>query len=382
MSDDQNPFLPENELPDGEREPSIHEEETSELDAISDVPPMPVSASENTPIGNATTFDDNIDFAPIQVIDPHEAGTIPMDDAEGDDVLPFDDPKKTLPGSGGFDPNPDFTPGTYAPSSPRPPAPTNPHDANYTVPHIVPFEHTVVHVPGTTQTDQPKAPAPPRDKKAAQFQQSYRQPANRDANSERYMPPGQQTVQSPRANPQYTQPATMPGQIPPPPGYTLPGQVPPNALPPQPARPRRILGCTPGCLAVFLGLIVTFCGGLTLVTLILASTLGAQLETRLNEQLAPIDDYQNFQSTFFYDRNGELLYEDFSEGRRTNVDYEDFPQDLINATIAIEDDTFFTNPGFEMQATLRAFLQYVGLEKVTSGVSTITQQLVRNVLFD
>ena len=133
---------------------------------------------------------------------------------------------------------------------------------------------------------------------------------------------------------------------------------------------------------VFVGLIATFCGGLTLVTLILTATLGAQLEERLQAQIARVDDYDNFESTFYYDRNGTLLYESFTEGRRVNVPYEDFPQDLINATIAIEDDSFWNNPGFEVQATLRAFLQYVGLAEGSTGGSTITQQVVRNVLFE
>jgi peptidoglycan glycosyltransferase len=116
------------------------------------------------------------------------------------------------------------------------------------------------------------------------------------------------------------------------------------------ARQRRFLGCSPGCVMVFVGLLATFCGGLTLVTLILTATLGAQLEERLQEQIARVDDYNNFQSTFYYDRNGTVLYEAFTEGRRDNVRYEDFPQDLINATIAIEDDSFWNNPGFEVQA--------------------------------
>jgi penicillin-binding protein 1C len=77
-----------------------------------------------------------------------------------------------------------------------------------------------------------------------------------------------------------------------------------------------------------------------------------------------------------------VLYEAFTEGRRSNVRYEDFPQDLINATIAVEDDSFWNNPGFEVQATLRAFLQYVGLTQGSSGGSTITQQVVRNILFE
>ena len=133
---------------------------------------------------------------------------------------------------------------------------------------------------------------------------------------------------------------------------------------------------------VFVGLIGTFCGGLALVTLVMTATLGAQLEERLQTEIARVEDYSNFESTFFYDRNGTVLYEAFTEGRRDNVEYEDFPQDLINATVAIEDDSFWNNPGFEVQATTRAFLQYIGISEGGTGGSTITQQLVRNVLFE
>lgn len=133
---------------------------------------------------------------------------------------------------------------------------------------------------------------------------------------------------------------------------------------------------------VGVGVLLAFCGGVTLLTLILTATLGAQLEERYSDQIARVDTYDNFESIFYYDRNGTQLYESFGEGRRVNVPFENFPQDLLNATIAIEDDTFWTNPGFEVQATLRAFLQYVGVSEGSTGGSTITQQLVRNVLFE
>ncbi len=129
-------------------------------------------------------------------------------------------------------------------------------------------------------------------------------------------------------------------------------------------------------------MVATFCGGLTLITLLLTATLGTRLEEQYQAEVARVDDYNGFQSTFFYDRTGELLYESFNEGKRTKVSYDQFPRDLINATVAIEDDTFWTNPGFEIQATARAFLQYVGLAEGSSGGGTITQQVVRNILFD
>ena len=123
------------------------------------------------------------------------------------------------------------------------------------------------------------------------------------------------------------------------------------------------------------------CGGLTLFVLLAGALLGARIEEQLGERVAQVDDWHNFESSFIYDRYGEVLYESFSEGRRTYVALRDIPQSLIDATLATEDDTFFSNPGIDVAATLRAFLQYTGLVRGWSGGSTITQQVVRNLLF-
>jgi penicillin-binding protein 1C len=137
-----------------------------------------------------------------------------------------------------------------------------------------------------------------------------------------------------------------------------------------------------GCLAIFLGLFVTFCGGLFCVTSIAGVVAYARIGDLLEENIARVDDYDTFQSTFLYDRNGEQLYEVFNEGRRTNITLADMPRDLINATVAIEDDTFYDNIGIDVPATTVALLGYLGVNDSSAGGSTITQQLVRNVLFD
>ncbi|MBL8131235.1 MAG: transglycosylase domain-containing protein [Anaerolineae bacterium] len=256
---------------------------------------------------------------------------------------------ETLPGSGGLDPNPDFLPDD---DDETPPA----FEAGQTLPHIVPFEHTLVHVP----EGGPRHSAPP--------QTTWQ------------TPPDQPTIPAPPAWAQTTQPNVYN----PNPG-ARPGAgafAPAAGLPVRPERRRRILGCSPGCLMVLLGVMLTFCGGLLLITLVLTATLGAELENRLQAQIAQVEDYESFQTTYFYDRDERLLTESFIEGRRTKMNYGDFPQSLIFATVAIEDDSFFSNPGFEIPATARAFLQYVGLQEGSSGGSTITQQVVRNVLFD
>ncbi len=147
-------------------------------------------------------------------------------------------------------------------------------------------------------------------------------------------------------------------------------------------RNKRFRLFSPGCFMIALGILGSFCGGLTLVVVVASATFGARIESQLQAQVAAVDDYQNFESTFYYDRNGTQLYEAFNEGRRTNVSLANVPQTLIDATLAIEDDNFYSNPGIDVQATTRAFLQYINLAEGDTGGSTITQQLVRNLLFD
>lgn len=149
----------------------------------------------------------------------------------------------------------------------------------------------------------------------------------------------------------------------------------------RPARRSRRRFMPRGCLYAILGGLGFLCGGLTLSVLLAAALLGARIEDQLGRRVAQVDDWRNFESSFIYDRYGETLYESFREGRRTYVPLADIPPALIDATLAIEDDTFYSNPGIDVAATMRAFLQYVGLARGSSGGSTITQQLVRNLLF-
>lgn len=99
---------------------------------------------------------------------------------------------------------------------------------------------------------------------------------------------------------------------------------------------------------------------------------------------AAIDHFQGatFETTKIYDRNGVLLTEIFDPraGRRTHVTLEEVPKYLIEATVATEDSTFFSNPGVDVKGILRA--AWVNLQggEITQGGSTITQQLVRNVI--
>jgi hypothetical protein len=178
--------------------------------------------------------------------DAHNMPTMPIPREPG-----TPDYKKTLAGSGGLDPNPDF----------------ESNQAGNTVQHNPLSQDTLMNM---------------RPVSGAQQSQRAAQPP--------YVPPAPPTAM--------------------PPATTLP----PRKVP----KGRRILGCSPGCLMIFGGLFATFCGGLTLLTLVLSLTLGSRLEQQLQAQVSLVDQYQNFQSTFLLDRNGQQLYEIFNEGRRIN----------------------------------------------------------------
>jgi len=62
------------------------------------------------------------------------------------------------------------------------------------------------------------------------------------------------------------------------------------------------------------------------------------------------------------------------------INYSQIPPDLINATLASEDISFWENPGFDLRGLLRAAYLNLKRGEVVSGGSTITQQLVRAVV--
>lgn len=84
-------------------------------------------------------------------------------------------------------------------------------------------------------------------------------------------------------------------------------------------------------------------------------------------------------STKILDRNGEVLYDIFANQRRTPVNLDDIPLYLRQATIAIEDKNFYEHQGFDPTGWLRAMFNIVVKRKLQGG-STLTQQLVKNVL--
>lgn len=86
------------------------------------------------------------------------------------------------------------------------------------------------------------------------------------------------------------------------------------------------------------------------------------------------------QSSGIYDRNGELLYSVYQDQNRIYVDLNNIPKYLLQGTISIEDKNFYQNKGFSITGYIRGIIIDPIFRRRISGGSTITQQLVKNVL--
>ncbi|MBI3046201.1 MAG: transglycosylase domain-containing protein [Candidatus Harrisonbacteria bacterium] len=126
---------------------------------------------------------------------------------------------------------------------------------------------------------------------------------------------------------------------------------------------------------------------LNLFTLLILSALGliALGLTALAVILKDLPNPEQFasrqiiQSTKIFDRTGQvLLYEIHGEEKRTAIAFEEIPDYVKWATIAIEENNFYSNPAFDLKGIVRAFLANILSGEFSQGGSTITQQLARN----
>ena len=84
-----------------------------------------------------------------------------------------------------------------------------------------------------------------------------------------------------------------------------------------------------------------------------------------------------------YDAKGNLVATLVQEGsNREEAVYEEIPEDLINAFVAIEDQRFWEHNGIDLKSISRAIVGVVKDDDSAGGGSTITQQLIKNNVFD
>jgi len=90
-----------------------------------------------------------------------------------------------------------------------------------------------------------------------------------------------------------------------------------------------------------------------------------------------IDKINPAQSTEIFDKNGGILYTVHGDENRQKVTYENISKNLIDATVSIEDDGFWTHKGFDVLAIAKAAVSDVLKIGTPRGGSTITQQYIK-----
>jgi penicillin-binding protein 1C len=82
--------------------------------------------------------------------------------------------------------------------------------------------------------------------------------------------------------------------------------------------------------------------------------------------------------TEIYDRTGKILL--YKVGfRRSWVNFEDIPENVIKATLIAEDQDFYSHHGISFKGILRSIYLNIKTKSLEYGGSTITQQLARNL---
>ncbi|MBI2055145.1 MAG: transglycosylase domain-containing protein, partial [Candidatus Sungbacteria bacterium] len=103
--------------------------------------------------------------------------------------------------------------------------------------------------------------------------------------------------------------------------------------------------------------------------------------------VTPVPDIGSFasrqvdQSTKIYDRTGQILLYDYNrDAKRDIVPIRDVSPNIISATIAVEDSSFYEHGGIRLTSIVRAMLADALGGSLSQGGSTITQQVVKNTL--
>ncbi|MBK8020153.1 MAG: penicillin-binding protein [Chloroflexi bacterium] len=101
------------------------------------------------------------------------------------------------------------------------------------------------------------------------------------------------------------------------------------------------------------------------------------------QAIAALANYQpQFQTARILAADGSVIAELTSQqgGARTKISLSQMAPEIIHAIVSIENERYFEDPGFDLIAIFRAFVQNLTAGGVESGASTITQQIARGLI--
>ncbi len=141
----------------------------------------------------------------------------------------------------------------------------------------------------------------------------------------------------------------------------------------KPGRPRR------RWLTVLKWVAIAGLAGLALMSATIALTFWMYGRDPKLPQIGKLADYTPKQVTVILDANDRRIGEIYTQ-RRTMVPYEKIPPIVVDAFVAAEDNHFWEHSGIDYIGMARAFFANLRAGKKTQGASTITQQVVKNLL--
>lgn len=91
----------------------------------------------------------------------------------------------------------------------------------------------------------------------------------------------------------------------------------------------------------------------------------------------------NATKSIVYASDGTVMQELIQSGsNRESVSYDQIPDDLVKAFVSIEDARFFTHDGVDVKGIFRAIAHALFSGSFSEGASTLTQQLIKNNVFE
>ncbi len=126
-----------------------------------------------------------------------------------------------------------------------------------------------------------------------------------------------------------------------------------------------------------------FCIGIAVVLVCMGA--GAFTEIiRNSPSIANLDTIKpTATKSIIYASDGSIMQELIQSGsNRETVTYDEIPKDLVYAFVAIEDNRFFKHDGVDVKGIIRAVFRALTSGSMREGASTITQQLIKNNVFD
>lgn len=122
--------------------------------------------------------------------------------------------------------------------------------------------------------------------------------------------------------------------------------------------------------------VIIFC--VLLAALSGVSTIALILQK--SDVVLDVKDLGSSELSFIYDDAGNEVYSMGKEDR-INIDYDDLPQCVVDAFVAVEDSRFFEHSGFDLPRFAKAFLENIKSMSFSQGGSTITMQVIKNSYF-